>query len=454
VKLREACNHSTKINGKSIINGVHIRIMKALTLDSTNWKEGINNFRATMTYGASQSTAAQGITMNTNVPLFSSIGIGGKVNGLPVKGVKTWSTNASGAGGFSPLCHTNNGTISDCMVDDAARFSYLNYGTSQNVGVGGICVENHGTIQRCGCRGHLQGPKVGGICLNNHGTITQCFIPSPMRAFVGTDVADSVGGIVFCNEGTVSDCYFAANINMSTAHWAGIAFQNKTGGTITHCYVDQSGIIQSKNSVGGVVHTLFDGTIENCWNDADLMLVELSGGLGGIVYNMIGGTVINSYRRRPSGSMTCKAGVMGGFVARMSGGTVQNSYVYSDMSQSSCNTKGIFVGSFTGGTIENCYGEQWAITGGAENFFGSIGDDAILKSCYGQTAQSGGSNGLTGRAHRPGTVTDYTNDASGYADLLTALNAYTPATGFLQWEASSSTDPEPPQHKLSSSKRR
>lgn len=100
--------------------------------------------------------------------------------------------------------------------------------------------------------------------------------------------------------------------------------------------------------------------------------------------------------------------------------------------------------------------DRWKITGGAENFFGSISTSAILKGCHGQIAQSGGSDGSTGPGAGPGTVTAYTNNATGYAALLTALTDYTPATppefSFLSWAASTSTDPEPPL--LTSSKRR
>ena len=399
VQLRRACKHSLKINGKAIANGVHIRLMNYIELgtETTPWTEGIPNFSATLTYGGSQSSANQGIKNNTNVPIFESIATGGVVRGLNVSGHHQWSSNESDAKGFSPLCHTNNGTISDCMVDDNASFGYNYLGISTTVGVGGICVENNGTIQRCGCRGHLQSSKMGGICLYNHGTITQCFIPSPMRANVGTDESVEAGGICYSNEGTISDCYFAANINLSGTNWAGIAYIN-SGGSLTRCYVDASGIIQSKKSVGALVHTMTGGTVDKCWNDADLLQVDNSNvqpgqdaalGLGGLVYEMSGGTVRNCYRRRSSGSMTAKIGIMGGFVAKMSGGLIANCYVYSDMSQTVCNTKGIFVGSLTGGTIENCYGEQTAILGSPTPFYGSKSGSPALNDCYSKVEQAG-----------------------------------------------------------------
>ena len=399
VQLRRACKHSLKINGKAIANGVHIRLMNYIELgtETTPWTEGIPNFSATLTYGGSQSSANQGIKNNTNVPIFESIATGGVVRGLNVSGHHQWSSNEADAKGFSPLCHTNNGTISDCMVDDNASFGYNYLGISTTVGVGGICVENNGTIQRCGCRGHLQSSKMGGICLYNHGTITQCFIPSPMRANVGTDESVEAGGICYSNAGTISDCYFAANINLSGTNWAGIAYIN-SGGSLTRCYVDASGIIQSKKSVGALVHTMTGGTVDKCWNDADLLQVDNSNvqpgqdaalGLGGLVYEMSGGTVRNCYRRRSSGSMTAKIGIMGGFVAKMSGGLIANCYVYSDMSQTVCNTKGIFVGSLTGGTIENCYGEQTAILGSPTPFYGSKSGSPALNDCYSKVEQAG-----------------------------------------------------------------
>ena len=445
VQLRRACKHSLKINGKAIANGVQIRLMKHIELgtETTPWTEGIPNFSATLTYGGSQSSANQGIKNNTNVPLFESIATGGVVKGLTVSGSCIWQSYDADAQGFSPLCHTNNGTISDCMVADNASYGFQYLGISNTVGVGGICVENSSTgiIQRCGCRGHLYGPKVGGICLNNHGTITQCFIPSPMRANVGNDESVEAGGICYSNKGSISDCYFAANINLSGTHWAGIAYIN-SGGSLTRCYVDASGIIQSKQSVGALVHTMTGGIVDKCWNDADLLQVENNTdapgmGLGGLVYEMTGGTVRNSYRRRPTGSMTAKVGVMGGFVAKMSGGLIANCYVYGDMSQTVCNTKGIFVGAFTGGTIENCYGEQTYLLGGTAPFYGSKSGSSTFNHCYGKVEQNG--------------IDVYT----AYDALLTGLQEYTSWTEsatYLRWKAGPTN--EPAQLIFSGSKRR
>jgi len=439
-QLRDACNTNTKINGTAITNGEYVRIMRGdIVLDET-WTEGIKNFRGTMTYGASHASAAQGIKNNTHVPLFKSIGAKGSVDGITITGGYSWGVSSFESPTFSPLCDTNRGTISNCMVGSDYEFAYKYDNTSNTVGMGGICAENYKDIVACGCRGHLMAPKVGGICLNNHkgGKIERCFIPSPMRANVGADKSDSVGGICYNNEGTVKDCFFAANINNALKQqisWGGIVFQNS--GKVEHCYVDASGILHSENSVGGIVHTLTGGTVENCWNDADLLQVDTRGGLGGLVFRMTGGIVRNCYRRRDTGSMTAKGtGVMGGAVARMSGGTVENSYVYSDMSQTVCDIKGMFVGAFTGGIIKNCYGEQSAIAGSMP-FYGSKSSSAIIDKCYSKAAQAG----IT-------VFTDYTGDVS----LLTFLNGYSDSlpTGWLSWVAGPTG--EPPLH--ASSKRR
>ena len=453
-QLRDACNTNTKINGTAITNGEYVRIMRGdIVLDET-WTEGINNFRGTMTYYASHASADQGITNNTNVPLFESIGeVGsnyGSVDGITIKGVKSWGVSQYDAPTFSPLCHKNYGTISNCMVGSDAEFSYKYTNANPTVGMGGICAENYGKIEACGCRGHLMAPKLGGICLNNHtgGKIERCFIPSPMRANVGADKSDSVGGICYNNKGTVKDCFFAANINNALKQqisWGGIVFQNS--GTVEHCYVDASGIIHSENSVGGIVHTLTGGTVENCWNDADLLQVDTRGGLGGLVFRMTDGTVRNCYRRCPTGSMTAKGtGVMGGAVARMSGGTVENSYVYSDMSQTVCDIKGMFVGAFTGGTIKNCYGEQSAIAGSMP-FYGSKSSSttATLDKCYSKVDQAG--------IDVYETYDELLNgkENESHETIFPGLAHYTPwPNGWLSWVAGPTGEPA----RLGSSKRR
>lgn len=434
VQLRDACNNNTKINGKVVGEGVYVRIMRAITLDNTTWTEGISDFKGIMTYGASFTAAEQGIINNTDVPLFESINAKGEVYDLTVTGAKSWNQTDQNALGFSPLCRTNNGKIQNCMVGDGAEYSYKYTGVSNTVGVGGICVDNYGRIMNCGCRGQLNSKKVGGICLYNHSGayVTQCFIPSPMRANVGSDQSVEAGGICYKNEGTVNDCYFAANLNLSNTRWGGIVYENTGSGSISNSYVDASGIIQSNNSVGGVVHTMSGGTVDNCWSDADLFQVELAEGLGGVVYEMTGGVVKNSYRRRSTGNLTCKVGVMGGFVAKMQGGLIANCYVWTDMSQTVCQTKGIFVGSFTAGTVENCYGEQYSARGNATNFYGTITSNATAVDCFSQAAQTG--------------VTTY----SSYSDLLSRLQGHSWSTeasavgGFKAWVAGGAN--EPPVH--------
>ena len=270
---------------------------------------------------------------------------------------------------------------------------------------------------------------VAGICLSNTGTISGCYISSPMQVAGGafTNVLVRAAGICYNNSGIVNDCYFAANINsLSTVEWGGIVYQNSEGGTVKHCYTDASGIIQSCSSIGGIVHTMTGGTVDNCWNDADLMNVQGgTGGLGGIVYSLSGGEVRNCIRYRPSGSFTCTCttgGVVGGVVARMSGGAVRNSAFYGDLSQSTVAVKGAFVGTLSGGVIENVYALQTTSLGPLTRFYGTQSGSPSFSSCYGQVEVNG-------------AVTVVSNDALGNLLNSHSWSQDVTPSNYLRWDA-------------------
>jgi hypothetical protein len=398
-KVRNAFNNNLTINGVTVNDETsycYFRIMRSdIKLDNNvsncDWNEGIRHFRGSMVYGANQ-TGSLGIENNTKVPIFESITDKGIVENLAVWGSCSWTEDLSGKS-FSPLCIENNGRMVNCRVLDNSSY-VMNTSSSSNFGIAGICVTNHGIVTGCGCRATLVAPSVAGICLENSGEnakIVACYTSSPMQVHSGSLGAAQAAGICHQNSALVKDCYFASNINAAIpTNWGGIVYQNNAGGSVTHCYVDASGIIQTTTSVGGIVHTMVDGVVDNCRNEADLMNVQqtTNGGLGSIVYSMQGGEVRNCIRYRPTGSLTCTgSGAVGGFVARMTGGTVRNGAFYGDMTQSTVQTRGAFVGDLRGGTIENVYGYQTSI-GPATDFYGRMsGTTTTLNYCYGQTSQ-------------------------------------------------------------------
>ena len=393
VKVRDAFKKSQTLNGVAVTStNSEFRVMRSdIILTPQNWTEGISQFRGSFIYAANQNSNP-GIENNTDIPLFESITANGTVQNVVVRGSHSW---ADATTSFSPLCRLNEGRMANCRVSDNASYVLSDPGTG-SVGVAGICVTNSGTISGCGCRATLSAPEVAGICLENtaSGKIVACYTSSPMHTNIGNSYAAYAAGICYLNVGEVKDCYFASNINAPVAtQWGGIVYQNGVGGTVTHCYVDASGIIQSTTSIGGIVHTMTGGVVDNCWNDADLMNVQqgpITGGLGGIVFSLQGGEVRNCIRYRPTGSFTCTGqGVVGGCVARMSGDAiVRNCAFYGDMALSSVTVKGTLVGSVSGGTIENTYGWQTA-AGSASNFYGQLAGTPTLSHCYGQLQQTG-----------------------------------------------------------------
>ena len=423
-KVRDAFNNKANLNGINVTQTpCTYRIMTSqIQLNSNNWNKGIMDFCGNMVYWANQ-TSAPGIENNTRIPIFESIAANGTVQNLVVKGTYNWTESDAS---FSPLCNSNAGRITNCRVSDNASY------TLSNGGLAGICVTNSGTISGCGCRASLNAPTVAGICLENSGTIVACYTSSPTH----TTNSNCAAGICYHNTGKIKDCYFASNINaLNATEWGGIVYLNSDGpnSLVSHCYIDASGIIQSRTSIGGIVHTMEGGVIDNCWNDADLMNVQggtaTGGGLGSIVYNMQGGEVRNCIRYRPTGSLTCTGkGVVGGFVARMSGGTVLNCAFYGDMTQSTVQTKGAFVGVISGGTIENVYAYQKTPLGPPTQFYGQKSGSPTLNACYGQTEQNGVSIPVNN------TV------------LCGSLNGWNAPESdiYMQWELETGSNPEPP----------
>lgn len=427
-QLREASNSSKPLNGISLSNtNVYFKVMCPIELNSTNWNGPINDFQCTMTYAGNQASGTSGITNSSQYPIFSTIS--GVVTNINVHGTFSTAANDDDTVKFSPLCHTlaAGGYIRYCVVSDDASFRYT---TGPQKAIAGLCVYNNGTIYGCGCRGKFGATKFAGICYQNNsgGKILNCYGVSPMQSNPANQNQQlSAAGICFNNYGLVQDCYMAANIYKNNTRWGGIVYNNYS--KVQHCYLDASGIIQSTTGVGGVVYSNEADTawIDYCWSDADLIDVT-AGGAGGIVHTMQGGEVRNCYRGRGMGGITCRGGATGGVVAYMQGGRIVNSCCWGDMSQSTVNQKGTFAGVISGGTIENCYGISSNTADATTRFYGAKTGGTIT-GCYSNIA---------------GTANEV--DAYGtYAGLRSNLNAWNPgvASTYLEW-AANANDSKPP----------
>lgn len=319
---------------------------------SVEWTEGFRDFKGVM-YFSSSAGENGGITNISDYPLFESISANGTVEGVYVKGSKTFT---SGTGTFSPMCDVNNGEMIDCH-------NRCNVTSTSGHNLAGLCVTNNGTI-RGGANDALlesTGGNVAGICYTNEsgGNLQGNFSLSSSIP-KGTNIA----GICYENKsgGTVRDCQVAANIPTisSSGNWGVVVFENS--GTVINCRSVGTIVFTTSGSIGGVVHTnKTGGTIDGC-----SLNVTLRGGynyVGGIVAYMNGGEVRNCYADGdrfiygiPSGGSSNQATYAGGIVGWLHAGNVFN--CFNRCPVTGAVNSGTMLGRIDeGADIQNCWSD-------------------------------------------------------------------------------------------------
>ena len=371
--LRDCYNSVERtINGQPITADTYIKLMRSdIVLTQANWLSGFRNFVGHFLTMNQQSHP--GIT-NTcqNVPLFESIGAGGEVTGLTVK--SSGSNNNTNATGVSPFCTQNDGRIIDCVITN--RPSSSDYTISIFSPFAGICVTNNGTIQgsRCEARVEVQSNQnFAGICLHNNGTIVGCQAADmALRNFSAKGA-----GICYDNSatGTVKDCYFASNIMESTADWGCIVYENS--GIVKHCYMSNTGYLYTSKGVGGIVRNNIGASslVDYCW-----VAGKLRGrSVGGIVDSLVNGEVRNCFNNNTAMiTVTTATSVGGGLVGYVKGGQVNNSYANDIIIMRNNNNAvvGGLAGTVTGGTFSYCYSFE------DYNIFYGTSSAATYNHCY------------------------------------------------------------------------
>ena len=417
--LRNHYNGDRKLNGQPIDENTHIVLMRSdITLGELNWTSAIQDFVGFFD-DSTHAKPQPGIKNVSNVPIFQNINAGGHVRHLTVKTDNTVITTTSTTG-VSPFCNVNKGLIELCVVTGSVRAS-----DADLAGLAGQNLEG-GIIRGCACEASLTvtaGHKAAGICLNNSGrdasdnlsTITGCYATGSL-----TVNATEAAGICYGNNAVVRDCYFSATVSGS-ARWGGIVYQNSA--TVEHCYASTATSLTTTATVGGIVHTLDNGTVNDCWMEGNVQ----GSSAGGVVYNVIGGKVINCFVDgsgiSPTVSATGVSGVAGGLVGTLSGAgsKVENSYVY-DISISG-NTKGGLIGTITGGSVTNCYSYESS----AQLFYGSKSGSPTLSRCY-AVAPMSAQDGVTSVTSAKAVAASGTTGA-----LIDLLNADTRPTGGYLW---------------------
>lgn len=428
-KVRDAYNNGYRINNIPLTSNTWFRVMRSdIGLSRTNWTSGIRNFVGHFTMLNHQSNPGI-VDTCYDVPLFESIEEGGVVEGVTLKCASVFSqTNATGV---SPFCTQNNGIIRNCVVTTAPGVS--RHTRSIFSSFAGICVTNNGTIDACLCEDNVEvqdGKNFAGICLINNGTITSC-----QASDMTVNVTGQAAGICYSNASlaTVKDCYFASVVSGSTAHWAGIVYENS--GTVEHCYFSSTGSIYTSKGVGGIVRRNLAGKVDYCWVAAALQGATA----GGIVDSLKGGKVINCFNSA-SAMITllsdATANVAGGLVAFMSDGSIENSYVNGIyLSRQDVNDPiGGIVGKATGGTCNNCYARE-----SNHVFYGTTSGTTYNNCCLVDGSQASIGHNFT---------------ASNYEDLQTLLNGHKP-TGGKTWEGAvnNSTPPHLEAYRVTSKRR-
>lgn len=342
VKLRTAFAVSDpKINGVPVTTDTYFSIVRSdIELTSSNWTAGIANFIGHMEYH-NASTIHQGIENNSQAPLFASIAAGGLVEDLTIRG----TVNYTGSTDFSPLCHTNNGEIIRCHNNCSV--------TATIASVGGICVDNQGTITNAANAAPISagsGKFAGGICVDNHGTI------DGYGTSYGSVTGSQAATICHTNYSLVKNCQITLNRTDLVNPFGGLVYMNETGAEIFYCQV--LGMATSTSSIGGICYSNA-GTVDQC--KIGTSLLSGRGTVGGIVARMESNTsaeVRNCYNTAANTSnLSVDGGEVGGIVGNMTQGKIYNCYCNMETAGPGATNYGAIVGRVrsSSATIENCY---------------------------------------------------------------------------------------------------
>ncbi|MBP3763821.1 MAG: hypothetical protein J6I49_08095 [Bacteroidales bacterium] len=379
------------INNQRVDTNTHFKIMRNGILLNEYWLP-IENFKGKLTYAANPaSTLGQpkGIIMDKAIhPIFASIAAGSVVEGIPVyhKQVVFRDSEEHPAA----LCGINYGLIKDCRVEKFSSFAPSEGSSdileSNNYSIGGICHTNHGTIKQCVVSGTMSGKDyVGGICAVNCGTVVGC------NASAGTSTTSKssakMGGICGINMASdttiIEDCFFAATVGVTSYDWAGICAMND--GTIRNSYFSHTAQVVTDGSVGGIALEN-NGTIDFCRFEG-----TITGNVAGGICAENKGAIINSFVSVADGVSRGQiilknggTGPAGGLVARQISGTLNNSFYYTDhvLSMSAGATAGPLVGRLSGGTVANCYAWETMDQGSTGKFIGLIDGGSLSDTCY------------------------------------------------------------------------
>jgi hypothetical protein len=157
-------------------------------------------------------------------------------------------------------------------------FGCIGVGSVKNLGVanvnisgifsgGGLAGQIYGTVENCYVSGSVSGvSNIGGMAGWIYGTMQSCYVSGNVSA---TNPAAAVGGVasVVRKGGTMQNCYSTGSVSVSSVeHYNYIGgVVGIVSGTVQNCY-STGNVSSTKNadSIGGVMGTLLEGTLQNC----------------------------------------------------------------------------------------------------------------------------------------------------------------------------------------------
>ncbi len=224
---------------------------------------------------------------------------------------------------FGIITNINQGTIRNCSIEEITLLPEEDIEISSFGIVSGI---NEGIIDQVKVHGFmeiaLKNMYVGGISGINHGEIKEC-----QNDIEITSNNDYLGGIVGKNEGFISDCLNQGNMISSGSYIGGIVGINE-GGRIQ--YVTNTGTITGeKDSIGGLVGEMIEGTLSSSLNQGEVLGAINSSYIGGLVGKMTSSHLelcSNEANINLTSDLSTNQGkYVGGLIGYMTSSTLSNS---------------------------------------------------------------------------------------------------------------------------------
>ena len=190
--------------------------------------------------------APNNTTDNTNVGLFA-------LNGGTIENLKISTAGLGVLGGrdVGIVAGQNTGVISNVHTSGYVGAIYRGSGSNDAGGITGL---NRGTVQYCSSDVSAYGyTYIGGLVGKNYNKIDQSYTFVEINAEVSdSDILNSskvycyLGGIAGGNVGTVSDCYVIQSGNIRGEESVG-GMLGTNGGTLENCFIDQQSYYLTAN---------------------------------------------------------------------------------------------------------------------------------------------------------------------------------------------------------------